>query len=116
MTNLDRLKRELGNTDGFQDEELTMYLEENSLEGLSDYDTKSRTNRRNILKTTMSILESVANNPTLMRAYKTEDISIFQFHDNLMDRIESLRRKINLMADDEEIYQDGATFVYLFDR
>ena len=48
----------------------------------------------NILKSALSILESVANQPALMKDYKQDDISISQFHENLQNRIDQLEIKI----------------------
>lgn len=115
MTNIDRLQLETKGIN-LNEDELSIYLEENDLESLVDYDPKSSTNKRNILRTALSILEGIANNPQLMREYKTEDITVMDFHQNLMNRIDVLERKIKLMADDNSIYQDGASFVYMFTK
>jgi len=112
MTNLERLKMEIEGI-AFDDNKLNVYLQENELNATDNYDPSSKTNKKNILKTALSILESIANNPSNMKNYKTDDISISQFSENLNNRIDALDRKIRLIPDDEG-YNDGASFVYMF--
>lgn len=112
MTNLERLKMEIEGID-LTDDKLTIYLEENDLTATDEYAPTSKTNKKNILKTALSILESIANNPSLMKNYKTDDISISQFSENLNNRIDALDRKIRLIPDDTG-FNDGASFVYMF--
>jgi len=92
----------------------SIYLEENSLVPTVEYIPTSNTNKRNILKAALSILESVANQPDLMRNYKQDDISVSQFHENLTSRIDALEIKIRQIPDDALTYQDGASFFMLF--
>lgn len=94
--------------------ELDIYLQENGLASITDYDPTSNTNKRNILKAALSILESLSNDPTLMKNYKQDDISVSQFHENLLNRIDQLERKIRLIPNDDTTYQDGASFFYMF--
>jgi hypothetical protein len=112
MTNLERLKMEIEGI-AFDDNKLNVYLQENELNATVEYAPTSKTNKKNILKTALSILESIANNPSNMKSYKTDDISISQFSENLNNRIDALDRKIRLIPDDEG-YNDGASFVYMF--
>ncbi len=113
MTNSERLQME---TKGITltPSELDIYLLENGLDSNTDYDPTSNTNKRNILKTALSILESIANQPALMKSYKQDDISVNQFHENLMARIDQLERKIREIPNDEKTYEDGANFFYMF--
>jgi len=113
ITNLERLKMEISDIT-FADYQLDVFLLENGLEPDEKYDPKSNTNKRNILKTALSVLEALANNPQLMKSYKTEDISVMEFSQNIQSRIDQLERKIRLLPDDENIYNDGASFVYIF--
>lgn len=115
MTNIERLQLEIKGM-SLSEDEISIYLEENALESLQEYNPKSDTNKRDILRTALAILEGIANNPQLMREYKTEDITVMDFHENLMNRIDALERKIRLMADDDAVYQDGASFAYMFSR
>lgn len=112
MTNLDRLKMEIDGIN-LDDNKLTVYLEENDLDPDVEYVPTSKTNKKNILRTALSILESIANNPNLMKAYKTNDITVTQFSENLNNRIDALDRKIRLIPDDNG-YGDGASFEYMF--
>lgn len=113
MINLQRLKMAIEGID-LVDDKLEIYLKENELEPATEYNTGSNSNKKRILKTALSILEDIANNPQLMREYKTNDMTISQFSENLQSRIDSLERKIRLMADDNQVYQDGASFCYMF--
>ncbi|MBE2924750.1 hypothetical protein HPJ95_09595 [Anoxybacillus flavithermus] len=101
MTNLQRLMLEIKNIDLDQNE-LIVYLEENGLKAHDEYIPQSATNKRNIYKTALSILESIANNPTLMRSYKLDDMTVTDFHENLLSRIDQLERKIRSMKTDEQ--------------
>lgn len=113
MINANRLLMEIKGIDLTPDE-INIYLAENSLVPKTEYVPTSNTNKRNILKSALAILESVANQPDLMKNYKQDDISISQFHENLMNRIESLEIKIRQIPDDANTYQDGASFFMMF--
>lgn len=113
MINYDRLLMEIKGIDLTLDE-IEIYLAENSLVGTVEYVPSSNTNKRNILKAALSILESVANQPELMKNYKQDDISVSQFHENLTSRIDALEIKIRQIPDDALTYQDGASFFMLF--
>jgi len=113
MTNLERLKMELRGIN-IPDDELIVYLMENDLDHNNEYDPKSNTNKKNIYKSALSILESIANSPESMKNYKTEDISITHFHTNLQSRIDDLRRKIATMVNDEMVSENDATFVWIY--
>lgn len=113
MKNLDRLKMEVKGID-FTDTELEIYMQENGLNPNEEYNPSSNTNKKNILKTALSILESVANNIDLMRNFKMEDMTISQFSENLQNRIDALDRKIRMIKDDNDTYTDGASFIYMF--
>lgn len=113
MNNLERLKMEI---EGFniEDEKLIVYLMENDLTDNVEYDAHSNTNKKAIYSTALNVLESIANNPTTMKNYKTDDISITHFHTNLTNRIDDLRKKIANMANDEMVSENDATFVWMF--
>ncbi|HZK43859.1 MAG TPA: hypothetical protein VFC73_06180 [Syntrophomonadaceae bacterium] len=113
MTNLERLQLEIKGIE-LTPTELDIYLLESELEPQTDYDPTSNTNKRNILKSALSILESIANQPQLMKNYKQDDISVSQFHENLLSRINQLENKIRRIPNDEELFQDGANFFYMF--
>ncbi|MGG6440501.1 hypothetical protein ABET52_13790 [Saccharococcus caldoxylosilyticus] len=109
MTNLQRLLLEIKGIDLDQNE-LVVYLEENGLKAHDEYNPQSATNKRNIYKTALSILESIANNPKLMKAYKLDDMTVTDFHENLLNRIDQLERKIRSMKTDEQ-EQTGNVFM-----
>lgn len=113
MTNIERLKMEVKGID-FTDTEIEVYMQENELSTTDNYVPTSNTNKKNILKTALSILESVANQPQLMKTFKLEDMSISQFSENLQTRIDALDRKIRMIKDDNNTYTDGASFIYMF--
>ena len=114
MTNLQRLNLEININGAYTDEQLGVFLQENGLDATEDYDPNSNTNKKDIFKTALSILEAIANDPQLMKTYKTEDMTITDFADNLQNRIDALERRIRLLPDDYEVYNDGATFQYIF--
>lgn len=111
MTNLQRLKTELrlSTQTGLTDEELTIYLLENNLDALSDYTVS---NKLNIQRTSVDVLSAIANDINLMKSYKTEDISVSEFSDNLQNRIDQLTRSIREAEYKAE--NSGATVSYLF--
>ncbi|MGE7217159.1 hypothetical protein ACQKJC_11715 [Priestia koreensis] len=110
MTNLQRLL--LAIEIDLSQEELAVYLEENDLKPHDEYIATSQTNKRNIYKTALSILESVANNTSRMKNYKEDDMSVTDFHENLMARIDQLERTIRTMKTDEEISQSNVFFLF----
>lgn len=113
MTNLERLKMEIGDYN-IEDEKLIVYLMENDLTDNIEYNTSSKSNLKAIYKTALSILETIANSPLTMKNYKTEDVTISMFHKNLMNQIDYLNRKIRMMPSDDDFGDGGATVGYLF--
>lgn len=110
MTNLERLNLETKGFD-YPDSELTVYLSENSLVSTDTYDPISNINKRSIYLTALSILESLANNPTLMKSYKTDDISVTDFAESLQNRIDQLDKKVRLMSVSDEVSANNSTFM-----
>ena len=113
MTNLERLQMEIKGITTTP-EELEIYLMENDLTSTDVYDAKSNSNIKNILKTALAILESIANNTNNYKNYKTEDVTVSMFQKNLQDRIDYLNRKIRTMIDDDFTSENDATFIYMF--
>lgn len=113
MTNLDRLKMEIEGIT-LDDDKLSVYLQENNLTATEEYTPTNNLNKKNIYRTALAILESIANNPTYMREIKNDDLSIMQFSENLQNRIDALERKIRLMSDNDIDDGTGGSFVYLF--
>ncbi len=100
MTNLQRLQLEVKGINLSQ-EELTVYLQEANLNPHEEYNPQSATSKRNIYKAALSILESIANNPSAMKNYKEDDMSISDFAENIQSRIDQMERKIRTMKTDE---------------
>lgn len=108
MTNLERVKMEIKDIN-LLDTELEVYLMEQDLTATNVY---TKLDNLKILKTTLAILESIANNPSMMKTYKTDDISVSNFSENIQNRIDQLTRKIRELEFKAE--NTGATFVNLF--
>ena len=102
MTNLERLKLEVEGIE-FEDEKLFIYLQENGLQPLEEYNPASNSSKRKIYETAVSTLNALANNPTLLKDYKQDDMTISNFSKNLQNRIEQLQSQIRTMpVDDNE--------------
>lgn len=101
ITNLQRLQMETKGIDLPQDE-LSIYLQENDLNPHDEYNAQSATNKRSIYSAAISVLESLANNPTAMKSYKLDDMSVTQFHENLLARIEQMERKLRTLKTDKQ--------------
>lgn len=110
MTNLQRLQMEIKGIN-LDQSELLIYLTENDLQGHEPYNPQSATSKRNIYRTALSILESLANNPAGMKSYKLDDMTISQFHENLMQRIDQLERSIRKLKTDEQVDQNSDFFM-----
>ncbi|MBM7869224.1 DNA polymerase II small subunit/DNA polymerase delta subunit B [Clostridium pascui] len=115
MTNIERLKMAIEGID-MDDNKLLIYLEENTLISTSNYNPQSNSNKKSILKTALSILEDIANNPQIMKNYKNDDITISNFAENLQNRIDQLEKKIRQIPDDDLIStnNNGSNFIYMF--
>ncbi|GAB7386171.1 hypothetical protein BSNK01_00060 [Bacillaceae bacterium] len=110
MTNLERLRIEIKGVN-YPDTELSIYLQENGLDPAALYNPQSNTNKRSIYLTALSVLESLANQPQLMKNYKEDDMTVSQFAENIQARIDQLERKIRSMRTDE---QADSNFFMLF--
>lgn len=110
MNNLQRLELETRGITLTQ-EELTIYLQENNLQPLEEYNPQSATNKKMIYQSALSVLESIANNPTLMKSIKLDDMTVSDFHENLMNRIDQLERKIRKLKTDEQVAGDSSFFI-----
>lgn len=99
MNNLQRLQMETKGID-FQEAELMVYLAENGLDAQAMYNPQSMTDKRAIYATALSMLESVANNPNMMKSIKIDDMTVSEFHENLVKRIDQLTNKVRTMRTD----------------
>lgn len=115
MTNLERLKMAIEGIT-ITDDKLLIYLQENRLNSTDIYNAQSNTNKKNIYKAALSVLEDIANNPQTMKNYKTDDITISNFAENLQNRIDALEKKIRQIPDDDIIsnFDNGSSFIYMF--
>lgn len=111
MNNLQRLKMEVSIS--LEQDKLTVYLQESGLQPFDEYNPQSATNKKKIYESALSILESIANNPANMKSYKLDDMTISDFHENLMNRIDQLERKIRNLKTDEQL-QNESNFFMLF--
>ena len=93
ITNLQRLKMDIQGIE-LDDTQLTVYLAENGLQARSTYNTDDTSNLKGIYATALSVLEGLANNPTMMKAIKLDDMTVSEFSDNIMKRIDQLDNKI----------------------
>ena len=90
MTNLERLKLELSNKKYYKDSEYSVFLEENNLKATDKAD-----NEINLLKTVVSVLETLANDTDIMRKIDSKDIlSTDQAYKFLEKRIYRVNTKI----------------------
>lgn len=109
MNNLQRLELETKGINLEQNE--LIFLLENDLDAFNEYNPRSPENKRNIYRSALSILESIANNPQTMKTLKYEDTSISEFHEQLMNRIDQLERKIRQMKIEEDKNINGNVFM-----
>lgn len=112
MNNLQRLQLETKGINLEQDE-LVIYLQENNLQPFVEYNPQSATSKKSIFQSALSVLESIANNPTTMKSYKMDDMTVSDFHENLLSRIDQLERKVRTLKTDEQI-QNETNFFMLF--
>lgn len=106
-TNLSRLKMEIEGVD-IPDNKLIVYLMENNLEFESEY---TRSDRLNILKSALAVLNSLANNTNAMKKYSTGDISVTGYGEVIQNRISQLTRQV---AELEYKAESGNSFVNMF--
>ncbi|MHA6251960.1 hypothetical protein [Oceanobacillus sp. CAU 1775] len=95
--------------------ELVIYLQENELSPHEQYNPQSATNKRNIYRSALSVLESIANSPKTLKNVKHEDMSVTDFATNIQNRIDQLEYKIRMLRTDEQAQLNSNTFM-LFDK
>ncbi|WP_338595202.1 hypothetical protein QJR28_09500 [Clostridium baratii] len=101
MTNLGRLKLELNHKNYYKDTEYSVFLEENNLVPTENY--VKADNEINLLKTVVSILETLANDTDLMRKIDNKDIiSIDQAYKFLEKRIYRINTKILELQEEQQ--------------
>lgn len=112
MKNIQRLQMEIQGIELSQNE-LSIYIEETGLQPHDEYNSSSQSAKRNIYLAALSILESIANNPSSMKNYKHDDMTVSDFADNLQNRIDQLERKVRTMRTDE---QPDSNYFMLFNN
>lgn len=104
MTNLERFEIELGDMSSKIDHDIKIvYLMEADLDFNSEY---TKENLVWIYQATLSFLNSLANNPKAMREYKTDDLTISSFSENIQNRIEQLEQSIRKMKIEQKNKSD----------
>ncbi|MBU5311061.1 hypothetical protein KQI38_03410 [Tissierella carlieri] len=111
MNNIERLKLELNNREYFTDGEYAIFLEENNLNSIDEYDKS--TMQRDLLYTVIDVLESLANDVDLMRKIETEFTTTSEAVKFINDRIERIKNRIENIRDDAGEY---SSFQLLFTR
>lgn len=62
-------------------------------------------------------MEDIDNNTQTMKNFKSDDITISNFSENLQSRIDQLEKKIKQIPDDDSIISSstsGSSFIYMF--
>lgn len=113
MNNLQRLEMEVSIK--LEQDKLTVYLHENGLQPFDEYNPQSATNKKKIYESALSVLESIANNPQNLKNYKLDDMTVSDFADNLMNRIDQLERKIRSLKTDEQLKNESNFFMLFAD-
>lgn len=112
MLNIERLKMEVRSIT-LTDDEWNVYLLENGLTPIEAYDASSILNKKKLYLSALSVLESLANDPVGMKSYSLDDMTVSQFHENLMSRIDQLQNKIdNLRTDEVDTSGSGIFMLY----
>ncbi len=113
MLNIDRVKMEVKGIN-LTDSEWEVYLSESGLITNEVYQPNVLLNKKKVYMTALSILESVANNPSTMKDYVIDDMTVSQFHENLMARINQLQNKIDNLKEDVKSIESDSSFFMLF--
>ncbi|BCC07183.1 TPA: glutathionylspermidine synthase [Bacillus cereus] len=100
MENIERLQMEIGGIE-LPYEELLVFMEEEGINGDDIYNASSRANKKAIYASAWSVLNSIANQPHLMRNYKQDDMTIMDFSKYLQKRIDQLEKKIRQMPSED---------------
>jgi len=111
MTNLERVKLELGGKDYFTDDALRALLQENSLDGNVEYKAEDK---KKLLSTVLDVLNALVNNLDVYMRVETEFTNTSVAARNLQDRINILERKINSIPDNPEEGSRKSVFNYMF--
>ncbi|MFJ8245244.1 hypothetical protein [Peribacillus asahii] len=114
MNNLQRLELETKGIKLEQDE-LSIYLQENDLQPFAEYNPSSASNKKRIYQSTLSVLESIANDVTRMKSVKVDDMTVSDFSDSIQSRIDQLERKVRNLKTDEQLKNESSFFMLFAD-
>ena len=106
---LDRLKMELGHKPYCEDDELQIFLDENGLTYLWEYDKD--TMQKQLLETVISILEMLSNNLDNFMKVETNFHTTSAALENLHRRIDHLNNRIDNITESESADSD---FSFMF--
>ena len=109
ITTLDRLKIELNEKQYYSDETLSIYLEENNLDGNVTYTVKMK---KQLFQTVYDILQSLANNLDLFRSVETEFATTSAAYKYLQQRLEDIEKKILSIPDSTGEKESIFNFMY----
>jgi hypothetical protein len=110
ITVLDRLKIELNNKDYYSDDTYSMYLDENGLDSVANYDCN--TMKKALYQTVYDILDSLANNIDLFRSVVTEFATTSEAYKYLQERLNDIQSKIISIPDDTAEEESNIHFLF----
>ena len=110
ITTLNRLKMELNNKEYYSDDTLSIYLNENNLDGSKVY--SKATMQKELYQTVYDVLDSLANNIDLFRSVETEFTSTGQAYNHLQKRLATLQSKILSIPDATGTTNSQFNFMY----
>ena len=110
ITILNRLKTELNNKDYYSDDTYSMYLDENGLDSVANYDCN--TMKKALYQTVYDILDSLANNIDLFRSVTTEFATTTEAYKYLQERLNDINAKIISIPDDTAEEESNIHFLF----
>jgi len=110
ITVLNRLKTEMNNKDYYSDDTYAMYLDENGLDSVANYDCN--TMKKQLYQTVYDILDSLANNIDLFRSVTTEFSTTSEAYKYLQERLNDIQAKIISIPDDTTEEESNIHFLF----
>lgn len=105
-TVLNRLKMELNNKNYFTEDEYELYLAENSLNSVDNYDKS--TMQRNLLSTILDILEALSNDVDMMHKLDDPDLmSVSEAYKFLAEQKQNIKNRIAAIPTPEDKYANS---------
>ena len=112
ITVLNRLKTELNNKDYYSDDTYSMYLDENGLDSVANYDCN--TMKKALYQTVYDILDSLANNIDLFRSVETEFATTSEAYKYLEQRLNTIEATIISIPDSTDDNEPDSMFNFMF--